>query len=223
MNPLFMKCKYCTKKCIKKGKIKDIQRYQCKTCRKYQQSSYTKPHIPQEKYDWTLKLNNEGCGISNIGRLLEISKLSVQRLIERIASKIKLPVYEEVNQSYELDELRTYCGNKKNECWLMYGINKRDRKVITLCVGRRTKENIKQITAAILAMKPKRIYTDGLNVYAGLVPKPKHQVFQYCTNKIERHNLTLRTHLKRLSRKTLCYTKNAAILENCLRIYCFGG
>ena len=33
----------------------------------------------------------------------------------------------------------------------------------------------------------------------------KCQVFRYCTNKIERHNLTLRTHLKRLNRRTICH------------------
>jgi len=68
---------------VKSGVRKNIQRYRCKFCKKYQQATYIKPRIPQEKYDWTVKLNNEGCGISNIARLLEISKSSVQRLIER--------------------------------------------------------------------------------------------------------------------------------------------
>ncbi|XLS31028.1 IS1 family transposase [Flavobacteriaceae bacterium M23B6Z8] len=29
------------------------------------------------------------------------------------------------------------------------------------------------------------------------------KIFQYCTNRIERMNLTLRTHIKRLSRSTI--------------------
>jgi len=74
---------------------------------------YTKTLIPEEKYQWVKQLNNEVCGISSISRLLEISKSSVQRLIERIASKLKMPEIFEIGQSYEIDELRTYCGNKK--------------------------------------------------------------------------------------------------------------
>ena len=113
-----MKCKYCKKTCIKKGRVKNIQRYQCSCCKKYQQKEYSKPRILQDKYEWTIKLNNEGCGISNIARLLKISKSSVQRLIERIAVNLQIPPINESGRSYEIDELRTFCGNKNNELWL---------------------------------------------------------------------------------------------------------
>uniref|UniRef100_UPI0038B502E2 IS1 family transposase n=1 Tax=Tenacibaculum singaporense TaxID=2358479 RepID=UPI0038B502E2 len=46
-----------------------------------------------------------------------------------------------------------------------------------------------------------------------------HKRFQYCTNRIERMNLNLRTHIKRLSRKTICFTKNQKYLEAHLKIY----
>jgi len=200
-----MECVYCKNNCIKKGKYKTIQRYQCKQCKRYQQQQYSKLIIPKDKYDWVLKLNNEGCGISSIGRLLEIAKSSVQRVIARIASKIQIPIYFESNQSYEMDELRTYCGNKKNECWVMYTINKISGKVIDFCVGRRTKANIEQVVSTVLQLNPKRIYTDGLNIYPSLIPQTIHKVFIHCTNKIERYNLTLRTHIRRLFRKTICF------------------
>ena len=80
---ILMSCRYCQNGCVKSGIRNGTQRYRCKFCKKYQQENYTKPRIPQEKYEWTVRLNNEGCGISNIARLLEISKSSVQRLIER--------------------------------------------------------------------------------------------------------------------------------------------
>ena len=102
-----MKCIYCKKECYKKGKRNGIQRYQCKHCRKYQQKRYMRPIIPEHKYDWLIKLNNEGCGISSISRLLKVTKSSVQRIIIRVASKIQIPVYNESNQTYEIDELRT--------------------------------------------------------------------------------------------------------------------
>jgi len=127
-----MKCIYCNEDCKKRGKAGSVQRYQCKSCKKSQQAKYTKPRIPQEKYEWTVKLNNEGCGISNIARLLEISKSSVQRLIERI-----------------------------------------------------------------------------------------HKIYSRCTNYIERKNLTLRILLKRLARKTLCFTRAAEMLQNTVFLFVF--
>ena len=214
-----MKCIYCQSDCIKKGKVKNVQRYQCKHCGRTQQRRYKKARIEEVKYEWVKKLTKESSSISSISRLLNISKSSVQRVIERIASKIKKIDYQETEQVYEMDELRTYCGNKQNESWVMYAINKTTGKVIDFCVGRRTKENIKKVIDNILVLNPKRIYTDGLNIYPGLIPKTIHRVFEYCTNKIERSNLTLRTHLKRLSRKTICFTKSNEMLENCVKVY----
>ena len=216
-----MKCLYCNGLCVKRGKKNGVQRYACKVCGKTQQRRYKKQRIPSYKYDWVLKLNNECCGIRSIGRLLQIAKTSVLRVIERIAEKIQRPVYKEENQSCEVDELRTYCGNKKNESWIIYAINKVTGKVIDFVIGRRTKLNTEQVINSVLKLNPKRIYTDGLNIYPPLIPKDKHTVFQYCTNKIERQNLTLRTHLKRLARKTICFTKNDEMLENCMKLYCF--
>ena len=102
-----MNCHYCKNPCVKSGIRKGLQRYRCKTCKKYQQAVYTKARIPQEKYDWVVKLSNESCGISNIARLLQISKSSVQRIIERIVVNLKMPEVNECGQNYEIDDLRT--------------------------------------------------------------------------------------------------------------------
>ena len=81
------------------------------------------------------------------------------------------------------------------------------------------KENLKTAVDAVLSLTPAKIYTDALLVYRSLIPKSIHKVFKHCTNKIERNNLTLRTHMKRLNRKTICYSKANLMLEACLRIY----
>jgi len=216
-----MKCKYCKKSCIKKGKIKNVQRYQCSRCRKYQQKEYSKPHIAQDKYEWVVKLNNEGCGISNIARLLKISKSSVQRIIERIAANLRMSQPSESGQSYEIDELRTYCTNKKNELWLIYAINRKTKRIIDFFVGRRTKENIAKVVSTIQKLQPKHIYSDRSNIYEKLINKAIHKIYPRCTNYIERKNLTLRMHLKRLIRRTICFTRNTTMLKNCMRLYCF--
>ena len=77
-----MKCIYCSGECIKTGKKRGIQRYRCKHCGKTQQEHYSKPRISEEKQDWVKKLTCEGYGIGSIGRLLQISKTSVQRIIK---------------------------------------------------------------------------------------------------------------------------------------------
>ncbi|WP_291287929.1 IS1 family transposase, partial [Flavobacterium sp.] len=46
-----------------------------------------------------------------------------------------------------------------------------------------------------------------------------HSVKRFGTNHIERKNLTLRTHLKRLNRRTICYSKSLVVLIVILKIY----
>lgn len=65
----------------------------------------------------------------------------------------------------------------------------------------------------IKVLNSKCIYTDKLNVYPALMDNIKHITQQNKINHIERMNLNLRTHLKRLSRKTICFTRSKKMLE----------
>jgi insertion element IS1 protein InsB len=50
--------------------------------------------------------------------------------------------------------------------------------------------------------------TDQFIVYANTLPKEKHVVGKYFTQRIERTNLTLRSRLKRLVRRTIGFSKS---------------
>lgn len=135
---------------------------------------------------------------------------------------IKSTSIKETGQECEIDELRTYIGSKTNECWICYAINRKTKQVVDFTVGRRTKENIAKVVRGVLSLSPAKIYTDRLNIYPGLIPKNLHSTKFRQTNYIERMNLTLRTHIKRLSCKTICYSKSIAMLTACLKIYFWG-
>lgn len=212
-----MICRHCSGSCIKKGVIKGRQRYRCRECLKYQQEKYRLKRFTETTL--LIHLNNEGMSISSIARILKVSKATVIRKLKHISNSLISLRPNEQHQEYELDELYTYVGNKENECWIMYAINKATRKVIECVVGKRTTENIKLVVEKVLALKPNKIYTDFLNIYPALIPPGIHKASRYKTNRIERLNLTLRTHLKRLSRKTICFSRSFRMLEACLKLY----
>ena len=99
----------------------------------------------------------------------------------------------------------------------------RQRNVIDFVVGRRTIATLRQLTDGLLASGVKEIRTDRLTHYQRLIPKDRHHRSIYGINHIERKNLTLRTHVKRLSRRTICFSRKLAMLESCLRIYFWRG
>jgi IS1 family transposase len=148
----------------------------------------------------------EGCGIRSIARLLHISPNTVLGRIKAIASAIIKPVVT-IGRTYEVDELKTYVANKSNECRVIYALDKQTGQVVDFKAGRRTKANLKGVTDTLLLANSKRVYTDGLKLYRELIPQIVHRVRPYDTNKIERKNLCLRTHQKRLNRKLFVFQK----------------
>jgi len=219
-----MNCYLCKNACIKKGYKNRIQTYYCKGCQKYQRATSSYKMLRKEKLPWLIELNNEGCGIRSMSRLLKIPPSSVIRYLKQLAAIIPRFDVKESNQAYEIDELQTYIGKNtpSNYIWIAYAINRRTRQVIDFVVGKRTKENLKMLTDKISALHPRYIYTDGLNIYRSLIDKGVHKVQSFKINYIERKNLTLRTHLKRLNRKTICFSRSIAMLQACLMIYFFG-
>ncbi len=218
-----MKCNKCKCLAVKNGKQKNgRQRYYCKTCkisfqRAYKYNAYNK----QINRDIVAFLK-ESVGINATSRLLKISKTTVLTRILKMASNIIKPKFNEHNQYYEIDEMRVIVGYKQNQAWLTYGLNRNTKQIINFVIGRRTKENIALVTNTILLLNPKRVYTDRLSTYKSLIPRRIHNTRKKNTTIIERNNLTLRTNLKRLSRKTICYSKNFIMLEAILKIYIWG-
>lgn len=219
LSPKKMNCKNCNEICIKKGLQNGKQKYLCKSCNRHQLKEYTYKLCNLQDEQLIVKLNNIGVGINGISEFTGISKANVVNKIDKIASKIKAPFIQEDQQVYEVDEMHTFIKNKKTPCYIIYALNKRTGQIIDFAVGARTKENIGRVINTLINLNPAKIYTDKLNVYPGLINKVIHSTTQFKTNHIERFNLTLRTHLKRLTRKTICYSKSMTMLESCLRIY----
>ena len=115
----------------------------------------------------------------------------------------------------------TFVGKKhpSNYSWITYAMNRKTNQVIDVAFGSRSKKNLKQVIDSVKAQHPRKIVTDKLNTYPNLVKPNNHDTGRYSNNHIERGNLTLRTHLKRLFRKTICFSRSQKMLEACVLLY----
>jgi insertion element IS1 protein InsB len=217
-----MKCNNClSKSLVRKGRRGIKQGYQCKDCGIYQQDIYTYK-LYKSKDDYQIKLlNAESVGIRSMSRILGYSQGTIIRRILYLASKITKPIYCEHNQVYEVDEMWTFIGKKQpsHYCWITYAINRKTNAVMDVSFGSRSSKVLKNVINTLKMHQPKKIITDGLGAYANLIKPFKHDTIRYSNNHIERSNLTLRTHLKRLSRKTICFSKSQKVLESCVLLY----
>jgi insertion element IS1 protein InsB len=215
-------CPICNSTAVKNGFQSNQQRYYCNYCNKKFQANYIYNAYSKNTNQSIITLTKEGCGIRSISRILKISTQTVLSRLISISKTLQSKDTFDRGCSYEMDEMWTFVGKKTNVVWITYAIERKSRKVVDYYLGSKTKANIKPIVNSIILLKPKHVYTDKLNLYPSIIPKSAHKQFQYCTNIIERNNLTMRTHIKRLSRKTICFSRSLVVLNAVLRIYFWG-
>ena len=215
-----MECKYCSRPCRRAGRQRNVvQRYYCSKCLKYQQEAYAYKAYQRAINGYIWSLSYESIGIRGIARVLGVAIGTVSNRILVLAKAIDPPHVGEKCSVFEVDELWTYIGRKSNEYWIAYALDRKTRQVIDFVIGKRTKATLKQLIDRLLLLEPSVIRTDKLTIYQRLIPLHIHQAGAYLINRIERKNLSIRTHLKRLNRKTIAFSRSIIRLESCLRLY----
>ncbi|MBE1615180.1 IS1 family transposase [Flavobacterium sp. SaA2.13] len=215
-------CRFCKEKCIKNGfQSNGRQRYKCSICKRKQQNSYLynacKPNVNNQ----IILFIKEGLGIRSTSRILKISTTTLLRRIIIIGKTISRPIIKR-DKIYEVDEMRTFIQRKSKLIWIVYALERTSKNVISFCVGKRTNKTLHAVIKTLELSKAKKIYTDRLRNYKSLIPVGLHAVKPFGTNRIERNNLTLRTHLKRLNRRTICFSRSLLVLNSVLKIYFLG-
>lgn len=214
-----IECNFCNGKCIKNGfQINGSQRYKCTICRKGQQKEYHYNACKASTNKNIIIFTKEGLGIRSTARILKISATTVLKRIVSIARNITQPVISR-GEIYEVDEMCTYIGHKRNFIWLVYALEKKTKTVVSFNVGKRTNKTLSRVVDTLKLSGAKKVFTDRLKNYSYLIDKNLHSVKRFGTNTIERKNLTLRTHLKRLNRRTICFSKSLLVLISVLKIY----
>ena len=217
-----MRCRYCGQRCVKDGLQADgSQRYKCKHCHKRQQSRYRYNAYAKSTDSQIIALTKIGVGVRNIAKYIRISTTTVLVRIRKIANNIMPPVIP-IGHIYEVDEMWSYIKTKRQPVWIAYAMDRKTKQIAAFNIGSRSKEMLAPILGTLNDSRAKQIYTDSLQHYKRLIPRKIHKCTYRGTNHIERHNLTLRTHLKSLSRRTICFSRSAAMLTAVLKIYFWG-
>ena len=216
-------CPNCySSKIIKNGKTKtQKQQYFCKNCNKRFLDFYTYQAYRFGIDNDIIALTKEGTGIRSIARLLKISPTTLLARIITIAKNIVQPSIPK-GKIYQVDEMRTYVKRKDKLIWIVYALEKQTKSVVSFNIGRRTNQTLKKVITSLELSEAEKIITDKHKNYKFLIRPEIHSTKFRGINHIERKNLTLRTHLKRLNRKTICFSKSLVILNAILKIYFWG-
>jgi IS1 family transposase len=160
-----------------------------------------------------------GSGIRDTARVLRVSATTVMKLIAEEAKNLSPVEFPERIADVELDEMWTFVQRKNNQCWLWLAYSPKHRQMVSFSLGKRTDQSLQNLLEKLQALKITRFYSDNWESYQNLIPSYRHWIGKRGTQRIERQNLNFRTHLKRLQRRTICFSKSKQMLEAVVKLY----
>ena len=114
---------------------------------------------------------------------------------------------EKVCNEAELDEQWSYVGKKSNQRWLWYAVDHLTNTVLAFVFGKRQDCVFEKLKTMLEPFGIDRYYSDDWGAYERNLDPQHHEIGKHNTQKIERKNLNFRTRIKRLARRTLCFSK----------------
>lgn len=110
-----MNCPRCSSNAyIKSGKVKSRQRYKCKKCSFHYSVELKSTSKSRSIKKYALQLYLEGLGFRSIGRILNVSNVSVLNWIRGFGKEVEsLRAGNSEIDFVELDEMHSYVGSKK--------------------------------------------------------------------------------------------------------------
>jgi len=113
----------------------------------------------------------------------------------------------------ELDEMWSFVGGKKHPQWLWAALDHQTGRIVAYTFGRRADRVLMKLKALLAPLGIRRFYTDGWGTYGRHLDPRLHVVGKRRTQQLERKHLTLRTRIKRLVRRTICFSKSIRMHE----------
>jgi insertion element IS1 protein InsB len=119
----------------------------------------------------------------------------------------------------ELDEMWSYVGKKAEPRWLWHAIDDHSGAVLAYVFGRRKDEVFLQLQELLASFHLTRFYTDGWGAYERHIDPAQHTIGKAHTQKIESKHINLRTRIKRLMRRTVCFSKTTTMHDLVLGLF----
>jgi len=119
----------------------------------------------------------------------------------------------------ELDEMWSFVGRQQQPRWLGEALDHQTGRIVAYTFGRRADRALLKLKALLAPFGIRRFYTDGWGAYRRHLDQRLHVVGKRRTQQLERKHLTLRTRIKRLVRKTICFSRSIQLHETVIGLF----
>ena len=119
----------------------------------------------------------------------------------------------------EMDEMWSYYHDKKHQVWLWWAVEHKTNTPLAYVFGTREHKYLDELLKLLSPFNIVKVYADNNFAYSNKISSDKLVTGKRNTQQIERNHLTLRTRIKRLARKTICFSKSKELHETVIGIF----
>ena len=198
------------------------QRYRCKTCTRTFILNYTYNGHKPSVVRYIIPLTLRGSGVRDIAFALSMSVNTILKTIRKhyaLLPEQPQGTAPTTVKNVEIDELWSFVACKTRQRWLWYAYDRETKKILAYVVGRRTDQSCQELLHKLSGYSIETFHTDNWESYRKYIDPARHCISKLGTQRIERTNLNFRTHLKRLQRRTICFSKSDELHYDVLSLY----
>lgn len=202
-------CPHCQSSKIQKNGLKktDRQNYLCKSCGKQFQDEYLYGGADPRTHDELRNLLLRGNSLSDCRAILGVSiRFILSWLVKNTASLSLIPKKRHYKK-VQIDELWTYVGDKSNKQWLIYAYAPDTDEILAFVIGGRNKKTVKKLYQKLKKVQINWFCTDDWKSFKAVLPYDIHLIGKRFTKNIEGINTSIRNFVRRVFRKTTCFSK----------------
>lgn len=201
----------------------------CTFIRSYTYRAY-QPEVQSQIHDMALN----GSGIRDTARVLKISPTTViehlkkkpqlkvvnqSRLAQLDLSKTTIELGQWQNPEAEADEMWSFVQSKQQQRWLWHAIDHETREILAYVFADHKDAAFLELKALLAPFGITQWYTDDWGAYSRHLNREEHTIGKTNTQRIERKHLTLRTRIKRLARRTICFSKSLVMHDTVIGLF----
>ena len=202
-------CPYCQSvKVVRNGvKKSGRQNLLCRHCGKQFQFEYTYKACDHGCRQLVHRMLLRGSGVRDCAAVARISKETVLRMIATTALKLEIKPRHHSYNKVQIDEQWSYVGRKQRKVWMIYAYAVEYDEIIGFAMGKRNCRTISNLLIKLKALEIDFFLTDSWEAFKAVLPRDKHLIGKQFTKAIEGVNTWFRTRLRRLVRRTVCFSK----------------
>ena len=118
-----------------------------------------------------------------------------------------------------MDEMWSFVQSKRQQRWLWHAIDHDTGEVLAYVLAPHEDAALSALMQLLAPFGIKPFYTDNWGAYHRLLDPAQHIASKSHTQRIERKHLALQIRIKRLARKTICFSKSVLMHDTVIGLF----